>query len=248
LGFAWFYPYNRTNEDQAVSSLASIARSVLLHFPEVTRFASLRRSTCLFSQAQLADSVYLIEDGLVKLTRTNNRNGRIILAICGGGHIVGEEALASDSTTYYAEAEVLAPAAVFRVPRETLSRTLATNMELSAAIVDAIIRQKQVLAEKAELLCLHDVEYRILHYLAELSLLLKPAADGEGYQVPITQLELADLIGATRETTSTTLNQLERRGLVKLSRRLLTIPSPVILRNAASARSEGNTAANAAAS
>jgi CRP/FNR family transcriptional regulator, cyclic AMP receptor protein len=230
-----------------VSSLASIARSVLLQLPEVTRFASLRRSTCLYSQGQIADCIYLIEDGLVKLTRTNSRNGRIILAICGSGHIVGEEALAGDSAIYRAEAEVLAPAAVFRVPREILSRSLAANAELSAAVTDAIIQQKQVLAEKVELLCLHDVEYRILHYLAELSVLLKPGSDGEEYQVPITQLELADLIGATRETTSTTLNQLERRGLVKLSRRLLTIPSPVILRNAASARSESNTAANAAA-
>jgi CRP/FNR family transcriptional regulator len=75
-----------------------------------------------------------------------------------------------------------------------------------------------------------------MHYLAELSALVKPLEDGEGYQVPITQLELADLIGATRETTSTTLNQLERRGLVKLSRRLLTIPSPGTLRNAATAK------------
>jgi hypothetical protein len=41
-------------------------------------------------------------------------------------------------------------------------------------------------------------------------------------------------VGATRETTSTTLNQLERRGLVKLSRRLLTIPSPSLLRSVAS--------------
>ena len=52
----------------------------------------------------------------------------------------------------------------------------------------------------------------------------------------MTQLELADLIGATRETTSTTLNQLERRGLLKLSRRLLTVPSAEELRSAAAAR------------
>jgi CRP/FNR family transcriptional regulator len=63
---------------------------------------------------------------------------------------------------------------------------------------------------------------------------VKPLVDGEGYQIPITQLELADLIGATRETTSTTLNQLERRGLLKLSRRMLTIPSESSLREATS--------------
>ncbi|HEX4771083.1 MAG TPA: Crp/Fnr family transcriptional regulator [Bryobacteraceae bacterium] len=231
-----------------MNTLTAIARGVLVQLPEVTRLASLRRSTNLFSQGQIGDSVYLIEDGLVKLTRTNNHNGRIIIAVLGGGDIIGEEALTDDSPAYYADAEVLTPASAYRIPRDVLTRTLSTNPELSAAFMSALIHQKRVLAEKVELLCLQDVEYRILHYLAELSSLLRPAPGGEGYQLPITQLELADLIGATRETTSTTLNQLERRGLVKLSRRLLTIPSPVTLRAAAAARTNGQSAAGASAS
>jgi CRP/FNR family transcriptional regulator len=81
------------------------------------------------------------------------------------------------------------------------------------------------------------VEYRVLQFLADLSALVKPLPDGTGSQIPITQLELADLVGATRETTSTTLNQLERRGLIKLSRRMLTVPSPEVLRSAAKERS-----------
>ena len=104
------------------------------------------------------------------------------------------------------------------------------------AVIDFLLSRRRMLAQKVELLCLHDVEYRILHYLAELSKLVKPLDNGEGYPLPITQLELADLIGATRETTSTTLNQLERRGLLKLSRRLLTISSPLTLLSAANAK------------
>lgn len=219
-------------------SLASAVRTSLLSAPEVSRLASLRRSTSLFSQGQVADAVYFIEDGLVKLTRTNDRGGHIILAICGPGHLIGEEALTADTHNYYSEAEVLSTSNVYRIPRETLSQSSASAPDLSNALVSYLLRRKLDLAMKVELLCLHDVEYRILHYLAELSNLVKPLEDGEGYQVPITQLELADLIGATRETTSTTLNQLERRGLVKLSRRLLTIPSPVTLRNAANGKTE----------
>ena len=221
-----------------MTSLASAVRTSLLSAPEVSRLASLRRSTSLFSQGQTADAVYFIEDGLVKLTRTNDRGGHIILSICGPGHLIGEEALTTDTHIYYTEAEVLSTSNIYRIPRETLVQAVASNPELSNALVSYLLHRKLALAMKVELLCLHDVEYRILHYLAELSALVKPLEDGDGYQVPITQLELADLIGATRETTSTTLNQLERRGLVKLSRRLLTIPSPVTLRNAATGKTE----------
>ena len=188
-----------------MTSLASAVRTSLLSAPEVSRLASLRRSTSLFSQGQTADAVYFIEDGLVKLTRTNDRGGHIILSICGPGHLIGEEALTTDTHIYYTEAEVLSTSNIYRIPRETLVQAVASNPELSNALVSYLLHRKLALAMKVELLCLHDVEYRILHYLAELSALVKPLEDGDGYQVPITQLELADLIGATRETTSTTL-------------------------------------------
>jgi DNA-binding IclR family transcriptional regulator len=57
------------------------------------------------------------------------------------------------------------------------------------------------------------------------------------YSLPLSQSELASLIGATRETTSTTLNALARRGLIKLGRRLLVVPSADNLRVAVNERS-----------
>ena len=219
-------------------SFATAARSALLPLPEVGRLGALRRSTSLFSQGQVADSLYLIDDGLIKLIRTNGDGKRIIICICGPGHVVGEEVLSTETPSYYAEADVLTTATVFRIPRDTIVRAMTDNPEIASYLMDAIIQQKHKLAEKVEYLCLYDVEYRILHYLAELSLLVRRPSDNDGYQLPITQLELADLVGATRETTSTTLNQLERRGLVKLSRRLLTVPSPEVLRSVANSRAE----------
>jgi len=230
-----------------VNALVLSARSALLSSPEVSRVASLRRAAPLFSQGQVADTAYFIEDGLVKLTRTSAAGGRIIVSICGPGHLLGEEVLSENGRTYHTEAEVLSPATLYRIPREALKRLIASNSELALAVISHLLEHKLDLAEKVELLCLHDVEYRILHYLAELSKLVKPLDNGEGYPLPITQLELADLIGATRETTSTTLNQLERRGLLKLSRRLLTISSPVTLLSAANAKLVEDDGGNAGA-
>ena len=216
-----------------MNSFASTIQNVVLPMPEVTRLEALRRSTTLFSQDQPADSLYYIEQGLVKVTRTNRKGSRIILTIRGAGDVLGEESLSTTEQSYYGEAEILTGATIYRIPKEVQAQALATNAEWASALVSYVVHRRFALAEKVELLCLHDVEYRILHYLAELSTLVASPLNGEGYQVPITQLELADLIGATRETTSTTLNQLERRGLVRLSRRMLTIESPDQLRVAA---------------
>lgn len=216
-----------------VTALLQALHSQLLPLPEVSRLSSLRRFTSLFTQGQPADALYFIDEGLVKLTRTNDGGDRIILTICGTGDFIGEEVMSANNGTYQADAEVLTAASLYRVPRETLRRVLTANGDFAYMVIDFLLARRHTLAQKVELLCLHDVEYRILYYLAELSNLVNPGNSAEGYQLPLTQAELADLIGATRETTSTTLNQLERRGLIKLSRRLLTIPSPNLLLSSA---------------
>jgi CRP/FNR family transcriptional regulator, cyclic AMP receptor protein len=198
----------------------------------------LRRSTLLFAQNQPADSLYLVESGLVKLTRTNTTGDKIIVAVRGPNDLVGEEVLASNDGKFQSEAEVLTNVSVLRISGVALRESLQTQPWVST-LVTYLLSQKAELADKVELLCLHDVEYRILYYLAELCTLVKPQEDTNEYQIPITQLELADLIGATRETTSTTLNQLERRGLIKLSRRMLTVPSPEKLRTGLTSKSKG---------
>jgi CRP/FNR family transcriptional regulator len=218
-----------------VTHLAPEVKNSLLQAPEVTHLRDLRRSTILFSQNQPTDSLYLLEEGLVKLTRTNEVGSRIILSLRGPGDLLGEEVLAEPQQGFYTEAEVLTNATVAQIPRESIKSSLCEK-NLALPLIDYILQRRNALAVKIELLCLNDVEHRVLHYLAELSSLVKPGEGEGGYQIPITQLELADLVGATRETTSTTLNQLERRGLIKLSRRMLIVPSPEKLQQVAKER------------
>lgn len=216
--------------------LKSTVQEELRALPDSSRLSSLVRCTAVYGQGQKADALFLLDEGLVKLTRVNGGGGKIVLSICGPGQLIGEESLSEVEGSYCTEAMTITSANLVRIPRESVLALLASNGSAGAALVSYLLDRKLSLAEKVELLCLHDVEHRILHYLAELSDLLPGGENGNGHPIPITQLELADLIGATRETTSTTLNQLERRGLLKLSRRLLTVPVPAALREAASAR------------
>jgi CRP/FNR family transcriptional regulator, cyclic AMP receptor protein len=219
-----------------VNLLKSAVQDELRALPDSGRLAPLPRCSAIYAQGQPGDALYLIEDGLVKLTRTNPGKGKIVLSICGPGQLIGEEALSEAPRPYHTEALTITPATLHRVPREPARNFVANSGAVGSVLVAYLLERKLELAQKVELLCLHDVEHRILYYLAELSALLPPTENGNGHPIPITQLELADLIGATRETTSTTLNQLERKGLLKLSRRLLTIPTPQALREAALAR------------
>jgi CRP-like cAMP-binding protein len=205
------------------TEFAFLFKHLLLSEPGVSRLTVLRRSTSLFAQGDRADAVYFVEEGLIKLTRTDSAGSRMILSLYGPNDLLGEESLYGGDGFYHGKAEALGPSTVYKVPWRAISRVMCFHPELNAAFVRHLLDTKESFAHKVELLCLQDVETRILYYLEHLAKLVKPGEENAGHSLPITQLELADLVGATRETTSTTLNQLEKRGLVKLSRRLLTV-------------------------
>ena len=204
------------------TDIASLFRDLLLSKSDVSRLSAVRRST-LFTQGEKAQALYFVDEGLIKLTRTNSAGGRLILSLYGPNDLLGEESILDGDGEYYAEAESLTPSIVFKIPWSAVRRAIAANPELGEAFLRYMLDSKLSFARKVELLCLQDVETRIVYYLEELAKLVKPSEEDFGHPLPITQLELADLVGATRETISTALNHLERRGFVKLSRRLLTI-------------------------
>jgi CRP-like cAMP-binding protein len=161
---------------------------------------------------------------LVKIYKRGPDNKEIILQIVGCGELFGEQALGSEPSRTIA-AEVLQEGIIYVIPRDIFLRGCEKRPDLWREISAVLTSRKRQLEKKIELLCLHDVEYRILYYMAELARSFGSKVSGSEYSIPLSQGELASLIGATRETTSTTLNTLARRGLIRLGRRQLIVPS-----------------------
>jgi len=86
------------------------------------------------------------------------------------------------------------------------------------------MRQTELLS-RISLLTKEGVHRRVILTLAGLS------ERSGGNPMPLAQKELADLAGATRETTSTLLNRMRRRGLVQLGRRMIRVSSSAALRD-----------------
>lgn len=215
--------------------LASSVRSSILAASELVQPRKFRRDSVLFHQNQAGSGVFLIEGGLVKLIRTSNDGSRFILSVAGPSQLVGEECLTPGSSTYLADCVCVTEVAGYQVPVSIIRRILS-DAELSQSFVNYIVARSREMMHKVELLALRDVEHRVLHGLAALASLVKPNASGASFPIPMTQAEIASFIGATRETTSTTLSQLKNRHLVSLSRRLITTVHPDILIEAANQR------------
>ena len=210
--------------DSQSSSLAGVVRSDLINLDGVTKFSPNRRFATVYSEGGPADTLYFLEAGLVKVYKRGPDNKEIILQIVGAGELFGEQALGTEQTRTIS-AEVLQEGVIYMIPRDLFLRACEKRPDLWREISGLLTARKRELEKKIELLCLHDVEYRVLYYMAELAKTFGARANGLEYSIPLSQGELASLIGATRETTSTTLNALARRGIIRLGRRQLIVPS-----------------------
>jgi CRP/FNR family transcriptional regulator len=210
--------------DSQSISIATVVRNELLNHDGVTKFSPNRRFATVFSEGSPADALYFVESGLVKIHKRGDDNKEIILQIVATGELFGEQALGTEQTRTIA-AEVLQEGIIYVVPRDLFVSVCDDRPQLWREISSLLTSRKRQLEKKIELLCLHDVEYRILYYMAELAKTFGAKSNGSEYSIPLSQGELASLIGATRETTSTTLNSLARRGVIKLGRRQLIVPS-----------------------
>lgn len=223
--------------DSQSFTIATAVRSELINLDGVTKFSPNRRFATVYSEGGPADTLFFLESGLVKILKRGDDNKEIILQIVSPGELFGEQALGNEPARAMA-AEVLQEGVIYVIPRDIFLRLCDDHPPLWREISDLLTVRKRQLEKKIELLCLRDVEYRILYYMADLAKTFGARSNGSEYSIPLSQGELASLIGATRETTSTTLNALARRGVIRLGRRQLIVPSIDGVLEAANQRSQ----------
>jgi len=189
-----------------------------------------RRGTVIFSAGSPATHLYFVDSGLVKIERTAEANKEIVLSVVASGEVFGEQALLPDAT-FALSAKTLEAGVVYSIPADTFQRFCELRPEVWRLLVQHFLNRKDELERKIEHLCHSDVRQRLIFYLDALAR-LNPAPEPTGNVIHISQNELASLVGATRETTSTTLNSLARQGIITLGHRLVMIPSLDVLQEA----------------
>jgi len=192
-----------------------------------------RRSSSVFSAGAPASHVYFLQSGIVKIEKGISGNRELLLTVVSEGEIFGEQGIVGEGA-FNVSARVLVPGIAYSIPSDRFQQFCARRPEVWTTLVHYLLQRKEEFERKVEHLCHSDVRQRIVYYLEELSR-RSSASDVDGSVIHISQNELASLVGATRETTSTTLNALARQGLIGLSHRLVTVPSIDLLRDSVAA-------------
>lgn len=184
---------------------------------------SLRRGETLFKEGDLGDRLYIVTEGKVKLGHTSEDGRESLLAVLGPGEILGELTL-FDPGPRTATATAVTPATLLYLDHKDLSAILDTNPKLAEHMLKALAQRLRRTNESLSDLVFSDVPGRVAKALLDLADRFGTPTD-EGVHVPhdLTQEELAQLVGASRETVNKSLADFVSRGWIRLEGRAVTL-------------------------
>ncbi|MEI2774544.1 MAG: Crp/Fnr family transcriptional regulator [Tetrasphaera sp.] len=183
----------------------------------------LERGDELFHEGDPGDRLYVITEGKVKLGRSSSDGRENLLAILGPGEMFGELSL-FDPGPRTATATAVAETQLVGLSNDALHAYLTDHPKAALTLLAALARRLRRTNESVADLVFTDVPGRVAKALLELSGRFgRPVEEGVMVAHDLTQEELAQLVGASRETVNKALADFATRGWIKLEARAVLL-------------------------
>ena len=181
------------------------------------------KGDALFNEGEPGDRMYVILDGKVKLGQTSSDGRESLLGVLGPGEMFGELSM-FDPGLRTSTATALTDCVVLGIGNDQLRPWLAGRPEVAASLLQALARRLRRTNEAMADLVFSDVPGRVAKALMELGEKFGTVTP-EGLMVThdMTQEELAQLVGASRETVNKALADFAQRGWIRLETRQVLI-------------------------
>lgn len=178
---------------------------------------SLAHRVRLFEEGEPASSLFLLQSGSLKLTRTTPAGRPSVLALLGPGELVGELSLL-DGRRRGATATAVSPTTVLELSQRAFDRWLVEEPDAAGLLLRLLARRMRRSNDVVSDMVFADVSTRVARTLVDLADRFG-TTDDQGRLVvrhELTQEELAQLVGAARETVNKALSRYAARGWIEL--------------------------------
>ncbi len=189
----------------------------------------------LFHEGDPGGVLHVIQKGRIKIYLPDEEGHEVTLCLAGPGDVLGEVTVI-DGGPRSATAEALEDTVTLTLQRQDLLRVLhespAFALSLAQVLAERLRKTGRLLREVLFL----DVEARLGNALVELASAEGRCEDGVlRLDAALSHVELASMIGASREATTRALRRLRERGLIRIEGRVMAL-SPLLEELSATSR------------
>jgi CRP-like cAMP-binding protein len=185
----------------------------------------------LVRQRNGADSLYLITEGWACRYTITRDGGRHLPALLVPGDIANPDSLLFDRLGYSVCA--LTAVTVVELSRDRVLELSEEHHGIARAFFWLTLIDNAVLIERALSLSRRSARESLAHLLCELSVRLGADEERPSFAFPMTQEQIADVLGISPVHVNRTLQQLRNDGLVEVKSRTVTVLDAAALRRVA---------------
>jgi CRP-like cAMP-binding protein len=188
----------------------------------------------VFREGDDSDTCYVVCEGHARAIRTHSDGRTITLATFGAGEVFGELAMFDDEKRS-ATVEAIDAVDAIAILGPDMRRVMREHPEISAKLVTTLGRRLRAANERLASQSFQTVQSRVAQVISQLVVQENAEAGAGGGEtgadvvLTVTQAEVAQLAGSSRESASRFLAVLERAGIVSQGRGRITVHDPAAL-------------------
>jgi len=187
------------------------------------RIRTFSRGSLVYAPRDAADGLLLLASGRVKIYTITDDGKEAILALIEPGEVFGELAVI-DGGAREDYAEACEKADVVFIPVDAAKELMDANHRVSLAITKLIGLRRRRLERRLKNLLFRSTRQRVVHALLDLAEQYgRVSPEGVKLQVRLSHQELANLIGATRESVTLVLGELQLEKCLRVARRRIVL-------------------------
>lgn len=217
------HQFFRDLEPEALDQLCRYAKHV-----------TLKRGATLFSKGDPGNSLFAVISGTVKMSISSPEGRNAILNLIGPGEVFGEMAVLSGQARS-ADAIANTNCEMFVIDRRDFLPFMRNHPALAMKFIELLCERVRRTSDQVEQVILRDLPGRLASVLFALAERRK--LELESQTIVITQQEISEMVGMTRESINKQLRAWSSRGWVRLEHGAIVVLDPVSLRELAEAGS-----------
>ena len=185
-------------------------------FDQLCRYAkhtSLKRGAAIFSEGDPGNSLFAVISGTVKMSISSPDGRSAIFNLIGAGEIFGEVAL-FDGLARTADATANTNCEIFVIDRREFLPFVRSHPELAMKFIELLCAKLRWTSDQVEQVILQNLPGRLASALIRLAEKHKLTLGDR--TIPVTQQEISEMVGMTRESINKQLRVWATRGWVRL--------------------------------
>lgn len=214
---------------QHLDPFAGVGEPEMQRLAERTIMREFHRGNVILHPNEPQEMVYLIKEGRVKISRYSPDGREQILTLLESGDIFGELALVKATEPVHVEA--LEETLLCELYRDDFLALIRRQPEVMLHMIRVLAERLRVAEEEIADLVFRDVSGRLASLLLRLAEAYgQQGGGGMRLTLRLTHQDIASMIGATRETVTSTLTRFREASLINIDHRYIVIKNREKLR------------------